>query len=54
MEDIKNQVEATVKDRGFLATLAGIAVGFVAKRITRDAAGSIGAGLVAYAIVKRV
>lgn len=54
MEEIKEQVKSVVKDRGFTAALAAIAAGYIAKRFTNDVAGSIGAGLVAYAITKRV
>jgi len=54
MEEIKNQVETVVKDRGFLGTLAGILVGYVVKRYTHDTAASVGAGLVTYSLTKRV
>lgn len=57
MEDIKETLRNAMdikEGRGFKATLAGIVVGFVAKRFTQDNAASLGAGLVAYSIAKRV
>jgi uncharacterized membrane-anchored protein YhcB (DUF1043 family) len=55
MNEIKEQVETTVKDsHGVLATVAGVAVGYIAKRLTKDTAGSTGLGLVVYALIKRL
>lgn len=54
MEDIKEQITNSTKDKGFLATVAAVAVGLAAKRFTNDAIGSIGAALVTYATVKRI
>lgn len=54
MEEIKDGIENTVKDRGFVAAVAGIAAGYIAKRFTRDTAGSAGLGLVVYSLIKRI
>ena len=57
MEDIKDTLSSILdvkEGRGLKATLAGIVAGFVAKRFTQDNAASLGVGLVAYSIAKRV
>ena len=54
MEEIKEKVETVVKDRGFVATCAAVGVGLITKKFSKDAALSIGAALVAYAVAKKV
>lgn len=57
MEEIKETLKSAMdikEGRGLKATLIGVLAGFVAKRFTHDSAASLGAGLVAYSIVKRI
>ncbi len=57
MEEIKETLKSAMdvkEGRGLKATLVGVFAGFIAKRFTNDSAAALGAGLVAYSIVKRI